>query len=1355
MAKTLQFRRGTTSELSTQSGAVGELFVDTTKDTVVVMDGSTAGGFPLATESSLSSYATTNTVNQGLATKQDTLLSGTNIKTVNGTSLLGSGDITISGGSGGTSYDQDLNTTDDVVFNSALIGDVSIIGNEISAVDSYGNTDTLVVGSNLNVQFGEQGTTTTQTIYPYQYGNSGTRFVFQYPGYVFKIENSSTDLSTIDVSPFALGSVIRYNYNGQTLTFTLTSDMTWTGSSWNASVSGEFFPNVGIYGDITLYGYTSEFVQVTSTIDTLVTPLTVTETGVAVEGAFTVNGSPVDLSTKQDTLLSGTNIKTVNGTSLLGSGDITITGGSGSSFDQDLNTTDDVVFNSALVGDVSIIGNEITAIDSYGNDATLAVSSEMQVTVGSISTVNGNPSQNTIRLQLYSYDVSFFIEGAGTWYFNEDFVRALYNNNPDSSPVVSVTFPGPIGMPDTVITGRLKANNGGYPGEWQLGNTNPATVTNIYFDTNYLNEITINETPVTSYPNYGQAYSIGQQVTFTTGSQTTPLSVTASGVNIDGTFTVNGQPVSGGSSFDQDLNTTDDVVFNSALIGDVSIVSNTISAVDAYGNADTLVVASGLEVDMSSSQTVNQVISFAENTDYFAGGNSFLISNGYIQIYTLTSGAQSTLFSLPVGTVITKNSNGNSVVLVSQFFFVGGNTYAAQVNLLVGVSYEELDGPVTISYSQTTEEINTPLSVTASGVNVNGTFTVNGQPVGGSGSSYDQDLNTTDDVVFNSALIGDVSIIGNEISAVDSYGNADTLVVDGELTVSAGTVEVVQTIANTITPGVIQFGGYQLTVSTTLGYSLEEIELIASIPSGTVISMSNISVPSQGWFVATGSISVNQIQNITPNSLTIITNSFVLDGFGNFQGSYLGENITSSEWSWSQTVTVDVPLNTLVADASGVAVEGTLTVNGQEITPSITYDQDLNTTDDVVFNSALIGDVSIVSNTISAVDAYGNSNELVVDGDLDIQGDLILADNTEAPLSQSTAIKYARVVVAGQTYLMPLYAPPPPPFSLSTREVISGGPTAGAAPTIATNGTNLFVAVADNSFATSSNGTSWSNWSTLRADKEVSWNVHYVNGQFVAIGFDPFGVVTGCWISVFNGTSWGTASQMASGSYQFNSIAHNGTIYVAVGINGATGNPVSSTSSNGTTWTGSALPGASGVYGGMNSIIHTGSSFVTVGYNGYYYVRPDSTGIWSSATQIPSSGGSSDFKDLVYSQSLGLYVAVGSNFEGGANAGDRPVISTSTNGTTWTDMTTVSTIVGPLNSVTFGNGEFLAVGVSKDTENGNINAPVGFSSRDGVSWNRTVLGSAGAGSLLSTTYGVNKFVAVGREFTGGQVIVSY
>src|SRR5210317_1688410 len=53
MAKVLQHRRDTTTNLSSVSGAIGEFFMDTTKNTLVVMDGSTNGGHPLALESDL------------------------------------------------------------------------------------------------------------------------------------------------------------------------------------------------------------------------------------------------------------------------------------------------------------------------------------------------------------------------------------------------------------------------------------------------------------------------------------------------------------------------------------------------------------------------------------------------------------------------------------------------------------------------------------------------------------------------------------------------------------------------------------------------------------------------------------------------------------------------------------------------------------------------------------------------------------------------------------------------------------------------------------------------------------------------------------------------------------------------------------------------------------------------------------------------------------------------------------------------------------------------------------------------------------------------------------------------------
>jgi len=59
MSKLLQLRGGTTSQHGSFTGAIRETTVDTTKDTLVVHDGSTAGGFPLARESALTTTTAT------------------------------------------------------------------------------------------------------------------------------------------------------------------------------------------------------------------------------------------------------------------------------------------------------------------------------------------------------------------------------------------------------------------------------------------------------------------------------------------------------------------------------------------------------------------------------------------------------------------------------------------------------------------------------------------------------------------------------------------------------------------------------------------------------------------------------------------------------------------------------------------------------------------------------------------------------------------------------------------------------------------------------------------------------------------------------------------------------------------------------------------------------------------------------------------------------------------------------------------------------------------------------------------------------------------------------------------------
>lgn len=76
MAKQIQLRRGTTAENNGFTGAVGEVSVDTDKDVLVVHDGVTTGGFPVA--------ARANTDGTISLIKKD----GTIISTINATGLF-------------------------------------------------------------------------------------------------------------------------------------------------------------------------------------------------------------------------------------------------------------------------------------------------------------------------------------------------------------------------------------------------------------------------------------------------------------------------------------------------------------------------------------------------------------------------------------------------------------------------------------------------------------------------------------------------------------------------------------------------------------------------------------------------------------------------------------------------------------------------------------------------------------------------------------------------------------------------------------------------------------------------------------------------------------------------------------------------------------------------------------------------------------------------------------------------------------------------------------------------------------------------------------------------------------------
>ena len=157
-----------------------------------------------------------------ITTKQDTLVSGTNIKTINGTSLLGSGDITIEGGSG--NVDLTGYATEQWVNSQGFLKEHQDISN-------------LATKEELNAK-----------------------------------QDVINDLDTIR-SGAAKGATALQSVPSEYVTET----------------------------ELNNKGY------LTSVPDT-----------------YALKSEIPDISTKQDTLVSGTNIKTVNGTSLIGSGNIEI-----------------------------------------------------------------------------------------------------------------------------------------------------------------------------------------------------------------------------------------------------------------------------------------------------------------------------------------------------------------------------------------------------------------------------------------------------------------------------------------------------------------------------------------------------------------------------------------------------------------------------------------------------------------------------------------------------------------------------------------------------------------------------------------------------------------------------------------------------------------------------------------------------------------------------------------------------------------------------------------------------------------------------------------------------------------------
>ena len=153
-AYAIQFRRGTTTEHNSFTGLVGEVTVDTTKKTVVVHDGSTAGGYALALEgaavsSSTGAFSSNVTVGGTLAVTSTTTMGGNLTMTGH---ILPSANVT---------YDLGSTTK---MWRDVYIGPGSLYINGKKVIEDDSGSINITTDTNEDLKFTTSGTGTLKLI---------------------------------------------------------------------------------------------------------------------------------------------------------------------------------------------------------------------------------------------------------------------------------------------------------------------------------------------------------------------------------------------------------------------------------------------------------------------------------------------------------------------------------------------------------------------------------------------------------------------------------------------------------------------------------------------------------------------------------------------------------------------------------------------------------------------------------------------------------------------------------------------------------------------------------------------------------------------------------------------------------------------------------------------------------------------------------------------------------------------------------------------------------------------------------------------------------------------------------------
>ena len=344
--------------------------------------------------------------------KQDTLVSGTNIKTINNTSLLGSGNINV------------VASETDPVFSASAAANITS-----SDITNWNAAE-------ANVQSDWNQTTTTADDY---IKNKPT------------IPTNTSDLTN--------------DGDGRTIPDPLlpTTQLSTSYSFITGSNNGFLVDEHALGDDPRLrpiFGSTisSKTIAYTADIPTKVSDLqndsgyitgyTETDPVYSASAAAGISSNDIsDWNSKQEALVSGTNIKTINNQSILGSGNISI-GGSGGTSDYDQLSNRPQINSITLTGNKSLSDLSIASSTDVGTLSSLTTTDKTSV-VSAINEVNSKTTGSwTLGGTLTGSASESVPSGATELYF---VIKAENNTN--------ISFP--IYVP-VIPTSTMRMNSGYY-----------------------------------------------------------------------------------------------------------------------------------------------------------------------------------------------------------------------------------------------------------------------------------------------------------------------------------------------------------------------------------------------------------------------------------------------------------------------------------------------------------------------------------------------------------------------------------------------------------------------------------------------------------------------------------------------------------------------------------------------------------------------------------------------------------------------------------------------------------------------------------------------------------------------------